>query len=348
MKRKNKNEMFRVKEPKWKKFFSRIQWIFSSFYKETKEYGLGVGWYGLIWWISVYARMPKLSAKALAMSTKYIDSYFYTHYSNILEHYKNNDDLEPEEEVGINDYPIWCFWWQGKDKMPEVVRLCFDRIESNNSNVTLITKDNINEIVKLPQQIYKKVADGNISYTHLSDILRLTLLAEYGGMWIDVTCFNPYTIPNDAKQMAFCSPHDTKKQENRKLITYWCDLGGWRSWNIGTNRKNSILFCFSRDMIQAIAIRQHCMPSYFMVDCLLNFAYRHIDKVRELIDNLPDINTKCADLFLSYFNTNKIWDESEYANLIANDWLFKLTYKTIWKEEVDGHSTFYGKLFSSK
>ena len=59
---------------------------------------------------------------------------------------------------------------------------------------------------------------------------------------------------------------------------------------------------------------------------------------------MPDINTKCADLFLNYFNKNKIYDEGEYTDLIKEDWLFKLTYKTVWLKEVDGKDTFFGKL----
>lgn len=341
----SKNETFKVKEPKWRKLFSRPQWIVSSFVKETKEYGLPVGASGLLWWMSIYLRQPRISAKALSMSTKYIDRYFLRHYGDILDKYSERKNSKTEE-VAVEDYPIWCFWWQGEALMPEVVRHCYNGIKSNNSHVFLITKDNIEDYVKLPASIYEKVEAGKISFTHLSDILRLTLLAERGGMWIDVTCFNPYAIPDEAKRMPFCSPHDKVKQQSQGKVTYWCNRGGWRSWNLGTNQKNSLLFTFARDMIQAIAIRQNCMPSYFMVDCMLDYAYRHFPEVKSMIDHMPNVNTKCADLFLHYFNTNKVWDESEYQRLVENDWIFKLTYKTIWKEEVDGQPTFYGKLFN--
>lgn len=343
----NKNETFKVKEPKWSKFFSRISWILTSFMREWKEYGFPVAWHGFVWWLSIYIKMPRLSAKALSLSTKSIDSFFTHNYADVLNRYVNSNQSRLEMDISIEKYPIWCFWWQGEQKMPHVVRVCYNNIKKNNNNVTLITQENIREIVKIPEEIYNKVSEGKISFTHLSDILRLTLLAEYGGMWIDVTCYNPYMIPNYAKQLPFCSPHDTMKQQNRTQITYWCDLGGWRSWNIGTNKKNSTLFCFCRDMIHTIAVRQNCMPSYFMVDCLLSYAYRNIAGVKMMIDNLPDINTKCADLFLSYFNTNKLWNEFEYQELIKNDWLFKLTYKTIWKDKVNGQLTFYGKLFEN-
>jgi hypothetical protein len=87
------------------------------------------------------------------------------------------------------------------------------------------------------------------------------------------------------------------------------------------------------------------MPNYFMVDLMISYAYRKFPAVKDMIDAMPDINTRCADLFLLYFNPNRIWDEDEYKKLIEKDWMFKLTYKTVWLEKVNGKDTFYGKLF---
>lgn len=37
---------------------------------------------------------------------------------------------------------------------------------------------------------------GNISNTQFSDILRINLLARYGGYWIDATCLLTQSTPN--------------------------------------------------------------------------------------------------------------------------------------------------------
>ena len=83
-----------------------------------------------------------------------------------------------------------------------------------------------------------------------------------------------------------------------------------------------------------------------MVDLIMCYAYRKFHYAKKTIDGMPDINTKCADLFLNYFNKNKIYDEKEYNELIKDNWLFKLTYKTVWQKKIDGKYTFFGKLFS--
>lgn len=46
----------------------------------------------------------------------------------------------------------------------------------------------------LPNFILKKFENGYISITHLSDIIRVLLLYNYGGLWIDSTVLNISSI----------------------------------------------------------------------------------------------------------------------------------------------------------
>lgn len=341
----SKAELFKVSEPKWKKAFSRTQWIMSSFVAQSRHYSFIFACYGLIWWIGIYGHCPYLSRWAMKHLTKWLDDYLEKHYDDIIAKYASDESIG--DIVSVEDYPIWLFWWQGVEAMPQIVRSCYNRIKANNKNVFLLTKENISQFADIPDEIYEKVKRGNLSYTHFSDILRLTLLAEKGGMWIDVTCFNPYEIPAEAKQMVFCSPHDNLKQSQIKdRYSYFSDSGGWRSWNLGTCMKHNYIFMFCRDMVQALTVNEKCLPNYFLVDFIMCYAYRKIPGAKKTIDMMPDINTRCADLFLNYFNKNRIYDEKEYNELIKDNWLFKLTYKTIWKKKIDGKYTFFGKLLA--
>ena len=99
------------------------------------------------------------------------------------------------EIIGSNSN-IWVCWWQGEEKMPDVVKICYRSIKimSGKHPVVLITDYNCKDYVKLPQFIWDKYAAGVISRTHLSDILRFYLLKEYGGIWMDITNFITVTI----------------------------------------------------------------------------------------------------------------------------------------------------------
>lgn len=87
------------------------------------------------------------------------------------------------------DEPIWVFWWTGEETAPEIVKACIKSIRrnANGHRVIFLSKDNLHDYVTLPDFIEKKHNDGNIGHAHYSDIVRISLLAEYGGVWIDST-----------------------------------------------------------------------------------------------------------------------------------------------------------------
>ena len=81
----------------------------------------------------------------------------------------------------------WVFWAQGFDQAPPVVRRCMNSIRwhCQDSELIELTSANIADHVTLPDHILQH---KGITHTHLSDILRVSLLARHGGTWIDATC----------------------------------------------------------------------------------------------------------------------------------------------------------------
>ena len=63
------------------------------------------------------------------------------------------------------------------------------------------------------------------------------------------------------------------------------------------------------------------------------------------IDDIPENNVKRGQL---HFMLNKPWNQQEYEELTKDNWIFKLSYKTIWKERYNGQPTFYAKLMKDK
>ena len=77
--------------------------------------------------------------------------------------------------------------------MPDVAKACLNSIKmhADRHPVIVITEANHGDYVDLPDYIRTKVKQGKISLTHLSDILRMALLAKHGGIWIDSTVLIP-------------------------------------------------------------------------------------------------------------------------------------------------------------
>lgn len=62
--------------------------------------------------------------------------------------------------------------------------------------MVVIDQNNYRDYVDIPDYIIKKLDKKQMSLTHFSDILRMALLYEYGGVWMDATLFTVEEIPD--------------------------------------------------------------------------------------------------------------------------------------------------------
>lgn len=116
-------------------------------------------------------------------------------YGSLLSQYKSRTT---QEGILPENAPVWVCWWQGESSMPEIVQICYQSLRKHTSHpIHLITKDSIGQYLQLPDFIEEKVQKGRITLTHLSDILRMALLAQYGGLWIDATVYVSQAIQED-------------------------------------------------------------------------------------------------------------------------------------------------------
>ena len=110
------------------------------------------------------------------------------------EYFEEESYFKPKCQVPPET--IWIMWWQGYNNAPNLVKACINSVKINNKNhnVIIITQENFKDYVMLPNFILKKFENGYISITHLSDIIRVLLLYNYGGLWIDSTVLNISSI----------------------------------------------------------------------------------------------------------------------------------------------------------
>ena len=88
---------------------------------------------------------------------------------------------------------IWILWLQGWDKIPEVVRLNLLSWRKYNKDwkIELLSESNLFNYIDLPEYILEKRRQKKIKA--YSDIIRLSVLNKYGGIWVDATvlCMQP-------------------------------------------------------------------------------------------------------------------------------------------------------------
>ena len=87
---------------------------------------------------------------------------------------------------------VWTLWYQGLAAAPLVVRRCIDSwIEQNPTwNVVVLDSDNLTDYVQLDLPPAKL---ATLPLTKQSNLVRLQLLSENGGVWADATtiCMRP-------------------------------------------------------------------------------------------------------------------------------------------------------------
>lgn len=236
------------------------------------------------------------------------------------------------EKMSAN-YKIWTCWWQGQEQMPEVIRICHDSLlrNANGHEVVLITQGNFREYVNLPQYIYDKVESGNISFSHFSDIIRLSLLCQYGGHWVDSALYITRPLLLDGRfHMSKMSKRDNSINQGR-----WCfgDIAGASSVKI---------FHYMLDCLLDYWKKYDAVVNYLMFDGFLRIAYEDLPDVHECIDNLPVYSPNVHE---TRYHFHERYEKKRYDYLMANNDMLSLTWRINYPTHTpDRELTFYGKL----
>ena len=83
---------------------------------------------------------------------------------------------------------LFMYWADGFDSAPEVVGLAVESWRSFNPDLEIVLLDNSN--LRQFTSVMDSIPTWNqLRVSHQSDLLRLTLLAEHGGFWVDATLF---------------------------------------------------------------------------------------------------------------------------------------------------------------
>lgn len=259
------------------------------------------------------------------------------HYHGIIEKYitkkipnsirtcnisKSNENMN----VAKN---IWIFWWQGIENAPEVVKICVERIKklNNNCKIIILSKDNYDEYVNLNENIINKFKNKKIGIAHFSDIVRVNLLAKYGGLWMDATMYETLEIPEEIFNLNFWSI----KSNNRK--TKFVSKNRWTTYCIYM-KKNNILANFLVNAFNEYYEKNDKVCHYLFFDYLIDIAYNESKDIKEMIDNCPINNNECENLRKHLNEKNNDFIQKMLENN-TETFLFKLTYKMEFSDDVD-------------
>lgn len=263
--------------------------------------------------------------------------YFDKTFEDFTNSYDFNRPLAEDDEK--NRENIWICWWQGWEHAPEIVKICIESIRRNarSHKVTLITDDNYKDYVHIPSWVEQKREKGIISKTHFADLLRLTLLAEHGGMWLDATFF--CTSPDIEKYFVY-PVWSVKRPDYLHLSVA---SGNFANYSLACDYDHRWVFATLRDFFLHYWETNNSLIDYLTLDYLIVLAQRKDERIKELFEAIIPNNKRCDDLFIAL---PEIYKEDYWRSLKEDTALFKLSWKLDFPKTVNGNETFYGRLLN--
>lgn len=244
------------------------------------------------------------------------------------DHFDANKNLQPEIRK-----VIWFLWLQGLDAAPPVVKKCHKALvdKLHDYEIILLTADNIDDYVSLPNFIFEKWQNGRITNTHFSDILRLELLIKYGGVWIDST-------------VLLMGSKIPKQIEEADLFYFQVLQPGYTlinisSWFMAAKPNNPIL-CFARECVYAYWKKNNRLYNYFLLHYCITLA---AEQFPEIYNSIPKYSSAPphilqSELFDSY-------NEERFTEITKMCFVQKLSYK-VDKDISDFTDSFYSKIIN--
>ncbi len=265
--------------------------------------------------------------------------YYEKTFGEFLKTYNYDRVLEmPEQDCSDC---IWVCWWQGLENAPDIVKCCVESIRRNagNHSVILITEDNYKEYVEIPEWIEQKKKKGIITRTNFSDLLRLSLLAKYGGMWLDSTFFCTSPIIEEYFDMPLWS---IKRPDYFHASVA---SGYFAGYSLACSMENRFAFLTIRDFFLHYWECNDTMVDYLMVDYMIVLAQKYDEKINEIFRAIVPNNPQCDELFKVL---GEPYDSELWNNLKSKTSLFKLTWKQKFPLEKNGKPTFYKMLIEER
>ena len=276
--------------------------------------------------------LHKLSQAATEKKNRWIDSYLEKQLKSVCNQFEN----DTQEGHYAPNAPIWVCWWSGEETAPPLVERCIQSIRKNANGhpIHLITESNYAQYLDIPEYILTKVQNGTMCVANFSDYLRFSLLARYGGLWLDATIYCDRELPEDIfKRSLFTCKGRTGPG------AFYSDYR-WTAFCFGGYQGN-VALRFAQALLDAYWKDNSVSIDYLLVDYLVHLAYRKNATARRLLDELPENNLRRDDLQAAM---NAALPASRIDQILQPDTvLYKLSWREKYKAKTEnGKESVYG------
>ncbi len=229
-----------------------------------------------IWYAENHSTEDKL---ALAFNRKInrITKYLEKEFKPICDKYAGIEYVPSQPSPRI----IWIMWWQGEDQMPPIVQSCLRSVRTyaKGFDIRIITEKNyseyvdVSDVIKYRNQFF--LGKERLLIQHFSDILRMRLLAEHGGIWLDATMFLTSSAPLEEA----CSlPFFTIKLKKEELVDnklLFCPEHGKISDSFWASSPGNPFFSYVSDCLTYHTQHHRSFWDYFVFEYAIDKKQSH-------------------------------------------------------------------------
>ncbi len=227
-------------------------------------------------------------------------------------------DYKPSRHPVIAKESIWVCWLQGESKMPPIPKICLESIrkQANGREVHLLTSENFSDFVKIDENVINLYKSGRIKNCHFADILRISILSQLGGLWMDATLF----CTSEISQKFFSSPFYTIRTAPFGSFVSQCR---WAVFCLSATPGNKLFSLLERLFADYLS-HESLFVDYFMFDQFIDILYKLDPEVKDMIDSVPLSNAHIFEL--SRILTDK-YDPEKWDSITSDTSIFKLNWK---------------------
>ena len=256
-----------------------------------------------------YLLKTKINIYFLTLFTKNKNATTYLLQCRNYKKLKKQFDYVLKEPISKNkkqnSAKIWFCWLQGYENAPELVKACYNSLKINmpNYEIIFLSEDNICDYIGFPEHINQKYKSGKIGKAHFSDLLRISLLCKYGGMWIDSTvlCTSPEFIETISNMPLFVYKQvDLMRHDIQPIVS--------SNWLIYSESNNEICTLTQKFLFEYWKKYDYAID-YFIFHFFFTMA---TEKYSDLWNNIPvfnNINPHIMQFELNHKFSTKRWEQ---------------------------------------
>lgn len=306
------------------------------YYQYFREYGFRCSLAFILSLLFPYHDKGKLSWSLLQHKHNVLLKYLKKHYY----HLALNSEVRSQKESKYKDC-IWTAWLQGEENAPESIRMTLASIRqnANGHQVIVLTNRCIDQFVEVPKKIKEKYKLGIIGNAHYADVVRMMVLAKYGGLWLDATTLLHEQVNEESFSNDFYSVAQPDSKPSRDVANH--------RWIVGIigGMPESVYLARISSMLNAFWCEHIICIDYLVFDYLLAMLYHNDKSFSATVEALARMEYSSTAL-RRILNTP--YDENTVSQLMIERQIYTITYKQYYfKSTPDGRETVYGHLYKS-